>query len=71
MKDIKIIVATHKQYRMPKDDMYVPLHVGAEGKESIGYTGDNTGVHISFKNSSFGEFFCTRLLFVQEPCLFL
>ena len=35
--DIKILVATHKKYWMPDDDVYVPLHVGAEGKESLGY----------------------------------
>ena len=48
--DIKIIVATHKQYKMPKDEMYMPLHVGAEGKQSIGFIGDNTGENISIKN---------------------
>ena len=29
---VKIVVATHKKYKMPNDDMYIPLHVGAEGK---------------------------------------
>ena len=29
---VKIIVATHKKYEMPKDKMYLPIHVGAEGK---------------------------------------
>ena len=43
MKDIKIIVATHKKYRMPSDPMYIPVHVGREGKNDIGYQGDNTG----------------------------
>lgn len=32
-KDIKIVIAAHKPYRMPEDTMYVPLHVGAEGKK--------------------------------------
>ena len=32
-KNIKMIVATHKKYEMPKDLMYVPLQVGADGKE--------------------------------------
>ena len=53
--DIKIIVATHKQYKMPKDDIYLPLHVGAEGKNSIGFSGDNTGENISVKNSFWCE----------------
>ena len=48
--NIKIIVATHKEYRMPQDDIYFPLHVGAEGKKSIGLVGDNTGKNISNQN---------------------
>ena len=54
-KDVKIIVATHKKYSMPNDKMYVPVHVGAEGKEDLSYTKDNTGDNISFKNSYFCE----------------
>ncbi len=53
--DIKIIIAAHKKYRMPQDDIYIPLHVGAEGKESIGYQGDNTGENISKLNPYFWE----------------
>lgn len=53
--DIKIIIATHKKYRMPEDDIYLPLHVGAEGKESLGYQGDNTGDNISNMNPYFCE----------------
>lgn len=53
--DIKIIIAAHKKYRMPQDDIYIPLHVGAEGKESIGYQGDNTGENISKLNPYFCE----------------
>ena len=33
MPRVKIIVATHKKYQMPRDEMYLPLHVGAEGKK--------------------------------------
>lgn len=40
---------------MPDDDVYVPLHAGAEGKESLGYLPDNTGDHISSKNPSYCE----------------
>ena len=53
--DIKILVATHKKYWMPDDDVYVPLHVGAAGKESLGYLPDNTGDHISSKNPNYCE----------------
>ena len=54
-KSVKIIIATHKQYRMPKDEMYIPVHVGAEGKIDLGYTKDNTGENISSLNPSFCE----------------
>ena len=52
--DIKIMVAAHKPYWMPQDDVYMPIHVGCEGKESIGFTGDNTGDNISAKNPHYG-----------------
>jgi len=53
--NIKIIVATHKPYKMPKDPVYMPLHVGRDGKRSIGFTGDNTGENISAKNYNYCE----------------
>lgn len=53
--NIKILVAAHKPYWMPTDAVYLPVHVGAEGKESIGYTPDNTGDNISSKNPNFCE----------------
>lgn len=59
---IKIIIATHKKYQMPSDDMYIPLHVGADGKKDaegndldFGYIKDNTGDNISNLNPSFCE----------------
>lgn len=60
---VKIVVATHKPYRMPSDSMYIPLHVGAEGKKDkmgrpldFGYEKDNTGNdNISKLNSNFCE----------------
>ena len=59
---VKIIIATHKKYEMPKDDMYLPLHVGAEGKVDennrpldLGYQKDNTGENISELNASYCE----------------
>lgn len=53
--NIKILVATHKQYWMPADDVYMPIHVGKEGKQDLGYIGDNTGDHISLKNPNYCE----------------
>ena len=66
MKDvnerIQIVVATHKKYRMPDDPMYLPLHVGAEGKTDgqgkpldLGYMKDNIGKNISKKNEGYCE----------------
>ncbi|OOF81828.1 exopolysaccharide biosynthesis protein [Rodentibacter ratti] len=55
MKKIKIIIATHKEYFMPSNNMYLPIHVGKEGKENIGYQGDNEGENISVKNPYFCE----------------
>lgn len=55
MKDIKVIVATHKKYQMPEDDAYLPVQVGKEGKETLGYEEDNKGENISVKNPYFCE----------------
>lgn len=55
MNTIKIIVATHKKYKMPEDKMYLPLQVGAENKERLGYQPDNDGENISSKNPYFCE----------------
>jgi hypothetical protein len=61
-KNIRVVVATHKQYQMPEDEMYLPLHVGAEGKYDdegkpldLGFVKDNTGDNISKKNPFFCE----------------
>lgn len=53
--EIKILVATHKPYWMPVDNIYLPVHVGKEGKENIGFIGDNTGDNISTKNANYCE----------------
>jgi len=53
--DIKILVAAHKPYRMPEDEIYLPIHVGRFAKESIGYIGDDTGDNISGKNAYYCE----------------
>lgn len=56
LKDITIVVATHKQYWMPEDKMYLPLHVGAAGNDlNFGYEQDNTGENISARNPFFCE----------------
>jgi hypothetical protein len=40
---------------MPTDEMYLPLHFGAQGKDPLPYAADNTGDHISEKNPTFCE----------------
>lgn len=59
---VKIMVITHKQYRMPADPMYLPMHAGAaiardkDWKEpDLGYVKDNTGENISARNATFCE----------------
>lgn len=60
--NVQIIIAAHKKYKMPEDKMYLPLHVGAEGKKdsignelNLGYIKDNAGDNISNLNPSFCE----------------
>ena len=53
--NIKIVVATHKDYRMPTDPMYIPVQGGAAIKEALSYTGDNVGENISDKNLTYCE----------------
>lgn len=53
--DIKILIATHKKYKMPSQECYIPIHVGREGKDDIGYIGDNVDDNISTKNPYFCE----------------
>ena len=55
LMNVKIIIAAHKPYWMPQDDMYLPLHVGSAGKPSIGFARDDSGDHISEKNPKFCE----------------
>ena len=55
MKNIKIIVAAHKEYKMPQDKLYLPVYVGSSGKDSIGYQRDDEGENISNKNPYYCE----------------
>ena len=52
---ITVIIATHKKYRVPTDAMYLPVQVGAAGKESIGFQRDDEGENISELNPYFCE----------------
>lgn len=58
--DIRLYIATHKTFTIPdgvdlNEGMYIPLHVGRQGKPSLGFIGDNTGEHISIKNDTYCE----------------
>lgn len=55
MMNIKILVAAHKSYWMPDDDVYFPIQVGAAGKKSLGWQRDDEGENISVKNSEYCE----------------
>ena len=55
MEKIVVLVCAHKNYPMPEDSMYLPLYCGAEGKENIGFTSDNTLDNISRKNPYYSE----------------
>ena len=59
---IKLMVAAHKKFRMPEDPIYLPVHVGAEGKTDesgapldLGFCKDNSGDHISGRNAQYCE----------------
>ena len=53
--DTRIYVMTHKKIDEIPYEGYIPLQVGAEGKEDFGYLKDNSGDNISEKNASFCE----------------
>lgn len=54
--NIKILVATHKKYRMPADGIYLPIQVGKKVNQfDIGIQGDDSGENISEKNPQFCE----------------
>ena len=54
--NIKILVATHKEYCMPEDSVYLPIHVGkAISSVSLPWIGDDSGDNISSKNKNYCE----------------
>lgn len=57
---IKLLVATHKEYRMPQDDMYFPVQAGSAISSVCldKYTPDNSGDNISSKNKNYCELTC-------------
>ena len=54
--NIKILVATHKTYWMPEDEIYLPIQVGcAINSNDLGYARDDSGDNISSKNKNYCE----------------
>lgn len=51
------MVAAHKKFPMPKDNIYLPVLVGAvkNYKEGINYQRDDDGENISLKNPNYNE----------------
>ena len=56
--NIQIVVATHKEYRMPEDSLYLPVQAGRALHAPLPYMGDNTGENISEKNPHYCELTC-------------
>ena len=56
--NIQIVVATHKEYRMPEDPLYLPVQAGRALHAPLTYIGDNTGENISEKNPHYCELTC-------------
>lgn len=57
-KNVKIIMASHKEASFPDDAIYVPVLAGSslyEGEIPEGFTPDNEGENISFLNPMFCE----------------
>ncbi len=52
-----VVVAAHKPYRMPSDEVYLPVHVGAALHPHVckDMQADNEGDNISSKNGSYCE----------------
>ena len=53
-----IYIATHKEFANPSQNGYIPIQVGTQGKQTLGYLQDNIGQNISNKNENF---FLTKL----------
>lgn len=51
----KIIIAIDKEYRVPNNNLYLPIHAGAAGHAPLPYIGDDSGDQISEKNNLYCE----------------
>jgi hypothetical protein len=52
----KILITTHKEFVVPANDSYLPIHAGKIASNlNLNYQGDDTGDNISLKNKNFCE----------------
>lgn len=52
----KIYIVTHKAFRSPKSDLYVPIQVGKiQTGQDLGFLSDDTLDNIAYKNATFCE----------------
>ena len=57
--NIKIVIAAHKEYFMPDDPVYLPIHAGSsQAAVTLPYLRDDAGKNISGKNPHFCELTC-------------
>lgn len=61
---MSIYVATHKNFDYKLKENYIPIQVGAELKDDLGYLKDNGGDNISLKNPNYCEL--TALYFIAN-----
>ena len=62
----KIFIATHKKFTAPKNNIYIPIHVGAYNKPDLGFLKDSSGDNISEKNPYFCEL--TGVYWIWKNC---
>ena len=70
--NIKIIVATHKKYWMPDDEIYLPLHVGAEGKKDAEGNEHESAIRIVNEEGNWNDWsrnISAQMLSKQPPAL--
>jgi len=67
-QNVVVAVASHKAYRMPQGDIYLPLQVGAalHPDLDLGWQRDDEGDNISQKNGSYSEL--TGLYWLWKNC---
>ena len=53
---VKLIIAAHKEFKLPENERYLPLHVGAAcSNQHLPYIRDDSGDNISSLNPLFSE----------------